>query len=111
MKKADSRFLQRSRRSQPKSRPNIAEQHVGPLDLVEGSFKSAGDSFLDQTLFEPDAQVSADDLHDVFRFERRGWFQELAETSGLWGWSSGAGDLEKRLLHFGKRDTGLHFRP
>ena len=70
MEKPEPCFGQLSCGRQAQSFADIAEQHVGALDLIERRFESPGDGFLDETFFQTDAQVSADDLHNVLGFER-----------------------------------------
>ena len=72
MEKPKACFGKLARRRQPQSFANIAEQHVRALDFAERRFERSGDRFLNETLFQTDAKVSADDLHDVLGFERSG---------------------------------------
>jgi hypothetical protein len=106
MKKAKPRFRQFSRNGEAQSFADIPEQHVGALNLIDRRFESPRDSFLDETLLQPDAKVSADNFHDVFGFERSGTLQKLPQKNRLGGWPARGRNLRKHMLHFGQ----LQFR-
>ena len=78
----------------------IAEQHVGALHLIERRFESLRDGLFHETLFQTDAQISADDFHDVFGFERRGAPEKLPQQSTLSrAGPARGGNLGERALH------------
>jgi hypothetical protein len=75
--------------------------------LIERRFECASDGFFNETLFQSDPQVSADDFHDVLRFDRDGTLEKLAQEMRLGGWPASGGDLGKDLLHFEERETSF----
>ncbi|HET9791660.1 MAG TPA: hypothetical protein VFR08_10190, partial [Candidatus Angelobacter sp.] len=61
----------------PERFPDITQKHIGSLDLgrLDGQFfifERRRNGFFHQALTQPDAEITADDLDDVFGFERRG---------------------------------------
>ena len=94
-----------SRGGQVQSFAEIAEQHVGALDEVKGRFESTSDGFFYETFFQTDAQVSADNLHDVFGFERSGSLEKRAQKRSFGGRPTGRSDPGKCSLYFGEREA------
>jgi hypothetical protein len=108
MEEAEACLGQFSRGGQAQSFAEIAEQHVGALDLVEGFVESASDRFLDETFFQADAQVAADDFHDVLGFERSGSLKKRAQKSAALAAGPRAAAISANAsLHFGEREAGI----
>ena len=63
--------------------PDVAGEHAGPLNLVEGSVVGAGDGGLDEALAEADPKLAGEDLDDVLGGERVGADEQLAEDRAL----------------------------
>src|SRR5580692_11841342 len=110
MKHPQLRFCQLSLGGKPQSLSQIAEQHVGALHLIKRSFERARNRFFDQTFFEADAKVSANNLHDVFCFERRDSPKKFAQKRSLRSRSACNGDCGKYLLQFGEQQTRFWLR-
>ena len=85
------------------SRPDVAGQHPGPLDVVERAVEGLRDGRLDQPLAEADAEVAAEDLDDVLRGQRVGAPEEVAQDRGLARRSGRRLDRRERVGHLGQR--------
>ena len=72
MKQPHARFVEAMVSRQLQRAADVAQQHVGALHLRERLVIGLGDRFLDQALFQANAQLASDDLEDVLGFERSG---------------------------------------
>ena len=86
---------------------DVADQHPGPLDVVERAVEGTRDRGLDQALAQTDPQVAAEHLDDVLRGQRVGPFEERAQDRGLAGRPRGLLDLGERGGHLGERRARL----
>ena len=76
MKQPHPGFVQPVLRCQPQGFADIAQQHVRPLDFHDWLLEGFGNSFFYQAFPQADPQVAANDLHNVFGFQRRGPAQQ-----------------------------------
>ena len=81
---------------------DVADQHPGPLDVVERPVEGARDPGLDQALAQADPQVAAEHLDDVLRGHRVGAFEQAAQDRRLLGRAGGGLDLGERGGHLGE---------
>ena len=87
---------------------DVADQHPGPLHVVERPVERTGDRGLDETLAKADPEVAAEHLDDVLRGQRIGPGEEIVEDARLAGWAGGLLDLGERGGHLGecRRELG-----
>ena len=86
---------------------DVADQHPGPLDVVERPVEGARDRGLDEALAQPDPQVAAEHLDDVLGGQRVGPLEQRAQDRRLAGRAGGLLDRGERGGHLGERRAGL----
>ena len=64
---------------------DVADEHPGPLDVVERPVEGLGDGRLDEALAQPDPQVAAQDLDDALGRQRVGALEERRAGSPTCG--------------------------
>ena len=64
---------------QPGQPPDVADEHAGPLDVVERAVEGARDGRLDEALAQADPQVAAEHLDDVLGGQRVGRVRAASE--------------------------------
>ena len=74
--KESSARLQFVRRGEQRGLPDVAQQHVRLLHLIERRGEGAGDRFLDQSFAQSDPQIAGQNFHHVLAFPR-GKFRQL----------------------------------
>ena len=103
---------------------DVADQHPGPLHVVERPVEGARDGGLDEALAQADPQVAAEHLDDVLGGQRVGAFEQGAQdrrlagrpggrsiaanaaaTSGSVGLVSGGGAWPAAVEHVGDGDA------
>ena len=102
VKKSQPCIGQLSRGGQPQRFANVAEQHVGTLHQIDRRVESLRDGLFHQTFLQTDAQVSADDFHDVLGFERHRALEQLPQQSRFGGGATRGRNFGERVLHRGQ---------
>ena len=89
---------------------DVADEHPGPLDVVERTVERLGDRGLHEALAQPDPEIAAEHLDDVLGGQRVGAFEEVAQDRRLAGRArrrldrgEGGGDLGERRGDLGRR--------
>ena len=83
MKEAHARLCERTLCGEAQSLADIAQHHVGALNLRQGLLEGASDSFFHQTFAQAYAQIAQDDFDDVFGFAGSGPLQNPLQSYGL----------------------------
>ena len=65
--------------------PDVADEHAGPLDVIERAVERLGDGRHDEPLAQPDTQVATEHLDDGLGGQRVGASQEGFEDRRLAG--------------------------
>ncbi len=93
---------------EPGQPADVADEHPGPLHVVERTVERPGDGRLDETLAKSDPEVAAEHLDDVLRGQWIRPREKTLEHGRLAGRTRGLLDLGERGGHLGecRRDLG-----
>ena len=101
-KRAISAVARRVVASEGGQAPDVADQHPGPLHVVERAIEGPRDGRLDEPLAKSDPEVAAEHLDDVLGGQRIGAGEEIAQDGRLAGRTGRLLDLGERGGHLGE---------
>ena len=102
MEEGDLGRVERVVASEARQPADVADQHPGPLHVVERAVEGPRDGRLDEPLAKSDPEVAAEHLDDVLRGQWIGPGEEIAQHGRLAGRTGGLLDLGERGGHLGE---------